>query len=97
MKFSPSPAWGISICHFSENHSSHFSYFIKGFREKIETAIKIEEEIAQLFAFYVLVKEFYVDAFLGSDENKFRSDEKSQLATIKRTSLHFWDRNSDVR
>jgi hypothetical protein len=27
-----------------------------------------------------------VDAFLGSDENKFHNDENSQLATIKRTS-----------
>lgn len=63
----------------------------KAFARK-STAIKIEEEIAQLFAFYVRRKNFTccrVDAFLGSDENAFRDDENAQLATIKRRLFVF--------
>lgn len=70
---------------------------LKGFREKSrELQLRIEEEIAQLFAFCSRGRRNFtcrrVDAFLGSDENKFRSDENSQLVTIKRTfecSLQF--------
>lgn len=68
----------------------------KAFTRKSTTAIKIWTRSCAIYLLFVLWRKNFtcrrVDAFLGSDENKFHSDENSHLAAIKRTfecSWHF--------
>lgn len=86
---------GICFCRFSEKHFESLSlcrfFTSKGFREKNqELQLRLTKKSRNYLLFVFRQKNFTcrrVDAFLGSDENKFHNDENSQRSNAPSSAV----------